>query len=68
MYAFTSSNWTDRNAAEYSSRIRKLSDAELDKQIAAGEFLCRPHSIPPRQSFVEQLRLAKEERERRRAA
>jgi len=65
MYAFTSENWTDKNAAEYAARLSKMDDVALGKQIEAGEFLCRPHRIAPRQAFVEQLRLARQEKQRR---
>jgi hypothetical protein len=50
------------------TRLRKMSDAELRRDIQAGESLCSPQANfgkPPRQVFVIQLAEARAERERR---
>jgi hypothetical protein len=64
MVGVTSSGWDEQQAAQYSG-IAKMDDAQLQYQIDAGEYLCRPHKIPPQRAFVEQLKLAKAEKERR---
>ena len=53
------------------TRFRKMSDAKLQRDIKAGEYLCSPHANfgkPPRQVFVIALKEARAELERRNAA
>ena len=52
------------------TRFRKMSDAELRRDIKAGEYVCSPHANfgkPPRQVFVIALREARAEWERRKS-
>jgi hypothetical protein len=49
-------------------RLRKMSDAELARDIQLGEKFCSPQvnfGRPPREVYVIQLREARAERERR---
>ena len=50
------------------ARLRKMSDAELRRDIKAGEYMVSSHANfgkPPRQAFVIQLEEARAEQERR---
>ena len=52
------------------ARLRKKSEAELQRYIGAAECMCSPHANfgkPPRQTFVIQLQEAQAEWERRKA-
>ena len=52
-------------------RLRSMNDAALERQIRAGEYMVSPRANmrkPPRETFVVQLREARAERERRKAA
>ena len=51
---------------ELRTRLRKMSDAELQREISAGQSLCAPNfGKPPRQVFVIQLHEARKEWNRR---
>ena len=63
-----SSNGGEVDLESLRARLRKKSDAELQRDIRAGEYMCSPHANfgkPPRQTFVIQLREAKAEWDRR---
>jgi hypothetical protein len=50
------------------ARLRKMSDAELRRDIKAGEYMVSSHANfgkPPRQTFATQLAEARAEQERR---
>ena len=52
------------------TRFRKMSDAELRRDIKAGEYVCSPHANfgkPPGQVFFIALREARAESERRKS-
>jgi hypothetical protein len=56
---------------EFRARLRKMTDAELLKYGRAGRYLCSPEANfgkPPRETFVIQLKLCREEWKRRKAA
>ena len=50
--------------------LRQMTDAELQRDIKAGEYMVSPHANfgkPPRRTFVVQLKEARAELERRNA-
>jgi len=52
------------------ARLRKKSEAELQRYMGAAECMCSPHAHvgkPPRQTFVIQLQEARAEWDRRKA-
>jgi hypothetical protein len=69
MYRFATDAPIDLD--EFRARLRKMTDAELLRYGRAGRYLCSPEANfgkPPRDTFVIQLRLCREEWKRRKAA
>lgn len=63
---FNSDNVVDLDSLR--ARLREMSDAELQRDIRAGEYMVSTHANfgkPPRQVFVIQLAEARAEQERR---
>ena len=47
-YTADDDTWSPQRIEEKRIRLQKLSDGELEKEIDAGTFLCRPRQSPPR--------------------
>jgi hypothetical protein len=63
-----SSSEDETNLEGLRARLRKMTDAELRRDIRAGEYMVSSHANfvkPPRQVFVIQLGEARAEQERR---
>jgi len=69
MYKFATDSPID--VEEFRARLKKMTDADLLRYGRAGRSLCSPEANfgkPPRETFVIQLKLCREEWKRRKAA
>jgi hypothetical protein len=59
MHSFTRDTWTHEDTDRKRERLRSISDDELERELEAGNFLCRPSLRPVRLAYRIQGELAR---------